>query len=564
MDSKELEKYASAVTLSDMEVFVFPELMYSLVLANIMSPIIWQWRQKDCFKKLEGKSPYRKLMRLRQFIMDEYEFNLDLNTWGLTSKAGELKRFEKFISPDDIAASNALFGYHGDQYYFDVDIRKHFGLDKYDGDIIPYWKTETVEAMTAFRLKDGYKTGAGECVSLAALYAAAAFIVCQIPLEDIYMVLTPLHSQNFFDIQGGVLSNNRRLLTKTMWFNGTAISAKAQRALRNEQVTIVAHSTGNVHCFYDKATIDKNAYQHFAARLGSYLTTELNPLNFANFLRCHRDSQRHFQFCRQLRAEKMFVRAEDLFHYEHGSNYRIADETFDRLLGEVSSDDYSPYKFDGRLCCEELMRFVEHEKIDLNNAMGRKMLAKFLERFVPDSKKFVDELFSFIQIEAKLPAFDKNYLPSEPIALSVEQSRAEVIEYLSGIRESNNTADLAFYAYRDMETCDWEPFMKAAMERNPVSVEAAKDKIIEQVYDWLSRMPNESIYDGKRLAQPDEAVNYSTGDGVEKAITLANIIRERKSDQQIEIVIDNKQVLVTADAQYNFTSTKGLKKTLNF
>ena len=53
MNSKELEKYSSAITLSDMEIFVFPELMYSLVLANIMSPILWKWRQEDCFKKLE-------------------------------------------------------------------------------------------------------------------------------------------------------------------------------------------------------------------------------------------------------------------------------------------------------------------------------------------------------------------------------------------------------------------------------------------------------------------------------------------------------------------------------
>ena len=30
----QLEKYSSAITLSDMEIFVFPELLYSLVLAN--------------------------------------------------------------------------------------------------------------------------------------------------------------------------------------------------------------------------------------------------------------------------------------------------------------------------------------------------------------------------------------------------------------------------------------------------------------------------------------------------------------------------------------------------
>ena len=37
-DKKNLEKYSSAFTLSDMEIFIFPELFYPLVLADIMSP----------------------------------------------------------------------------------------------------------------------------------------------------------------------------------------------------------------------------------------------------------------------------------------------------------------------------------------------------------------------------------------------------------------------------------------------------------------------------------------------------------------------------------------------
>ncbi len=47
----------------------------------------------------------------------------------------------------------------------------------YTGNVIPYWKTETVEAMSAFHFKESFMTGAGECVSLSALYAAALFIV---------------------------------------------------------------------------------------------------------------------------------------------------------------------------------------------------------------------------------------------------------------------------------------------------------------------------------------------------------------------------------------------------
>jgi len=560
MDSEQLEKYSSAITLSDMEVFVFPELMYSLVLANIMSPIIWRWRELDCFKKLEGKNSYKKLMRLKQFIIDEYEFNLDLETWGLTSKDKELKRFEKFISSEDIAKSNALFGYEGDKYYFDVDIRKHFGLDKYDSDIIPYWKTETVEAMDAFQYKKDYTQKAGECVSLAALYAAAAFVVCGIPLEDIFMILTPLHSQNFIDINDGVLTNNRRLVTRTMWFNGTEISNKAQRALRNENVTIVAHSSGYVHCLYKDATIQKKAYQNFIQKLSSYLSVELSLNIFANFLRGHGDYQKYFQLCRDCHGQPQFLKAETLFHYEHGSNFRIADETHEKLLIEVSDEDFVSYEIPGRIRCDKLDEFIKRQKIDVRNSHGKEALRKFIEPVIRDSQKFVDELSDFVHIEAKLPSPDKNFVPVEPIKISVEQNRIQIIEYLQAIRKTNHTADLAFYAYRDMETCDWTPFIKAAVERNPVSIQAVEKMSIERVYTWLKEVKNSSIYDGKRLAQPDEVANYQTGDGLEKAFLLANIIRARKPDEDIEVIVGSENVVLKGLSKYRFSSIKGLVK----
>jgi len=562
MNSEQLEKYTSAITLSDMEIFVFPELMYALVLANIMSPIIWQWRQLDCFKKLEGKSSYRKLMRLRQFIMDEFEFNLDLETWGLTSKDKELKRFEKFVSPGDIAKSNALFGYHGDKYYFDVDIRRHFGLDKYDSDIIPYWKTETIEAMNAFRLKEGYRTAAGECVSLAALYAAAAFIVCSIPLEDIYMILTPLHSQNFIDLQDGILTNNRRLVTKTMWFNGTAISNKARRALRNENVTIVAHSSGYVHCLYEDATIDKKLYQDFGKKLDSYLSAELSLSVFANFLRSNRDYQKLFQVCRECHGQAQFLKAEVLFHYEHGSNYRVADKTFDKLLSEISDEDFVPYQLPGRIRCDELEEFIEKQKPDLRSIKGKTAFTKFIKPVVPEAQRFVDELADFVHIEARLPPSDKNFLPAEPIEIFVEQSREQIIDYLHKVRQSNITADLAFYSYRDMESCNWLPFVKAAVERNPVSIQMVKAMSIKEIYAWLEQMKDDTIYDGRRLAQPDEVANYKTGDGLEKAFLLANVIRERNPEQEVEIITDKEQVILKGRHEHRFVSNKNLEKSI--
>ena len=58
INKKLMEMYSSAFTLSDMEIFVFPELLFALVLANIMSPVIWQWRENPWFRGIEKKILY--------------------------------------------------------------------------------------------------------------------------------------------------------------------------------------------------------------------------------------------------------------------------------------------------------------------------------------------------------------------------------------------------------------------------------------------------------------------------------------------------------------------------
>jgi len=560
MQPKQLEKYSSAITLSDMEIFVFPELMYALVLANIMSPVIWKWRESDTFKKLQGKSSYRKLIRLRQFVMELYGFNLDLETWGLTTQDMELARFADYISPQQIADSNALFGYHGDEYYYDVDIRKHFGLDKYTSDVIPYWKTETVEAMEAFKLKQGYNQGAGECVSLASLYAAAAYVVCDVPLKDIYMLLTPLHSQNYIDVNGGLITNNRRVVTKSMWFNGTAISNKSQRALRNEQVTIVAHSTGYTHCLYEDATIDENAYNNFTDKLSKFLSADISTLTVANFLRTYHNYHKYFQFCcENCHGGNKFVKAEILFEYEHGSNFRIADDTFERLIDEVSDEDMLRYKHPERICSRQLCEFLKYENLDVRNESDIPAIKKYLSPFIEPIDEFIADLADFLQIHPQLPSFKQKSQNTHSIDLPIDIQRAQAIEYLQSIRHKNPTVDLAFYAYRDMQTCQWSPFIKASLERCPVSIEQTKNMSNQQVYNWLNNLSNNSIYDGNRLATPDEVINYETGDGLEKAFVLADVLYN-KSDSDIEIIIQNQTVILKADSEYHFTSAKNLNK----
>lgn len=561
MDRKTLEKLSSAFTLSDMEIFIFPDLLYALVLANIMSPEIWKWRDDNWFVGIGKMGPLKRIHRVKQYIMDHYTFNLDLDTWGLTDKQTELNRFSEFIDPEILASSNALFGYEGDKYYFDINIRHHFGLDKYNSDIIPYWKTETIEAMNAFRFKPGHETGAGECVSLACLYVAALFIVAGIPLEKMFMMGTPLHSQNFILSGDGILTNNRRILTKAMWFNGSEISSLARRALENEQVTLVAHPHGYIHSLYQEATIDPEQYRHFSEKLSRYLETKVTFEIFINFLRDYSRFQHLFQLEFIIYGSKKFIRLEKAFGFEHGSKNRLGDKTAARLLSDIEEDEVQHEPYESRVILSATDELFTGKSPEI---FIQELLAKFPE--LKSEQQFISAMKKFFHTLPKLPSPEKNYSPPHHFTISPLQSREEIIHYLSGLRHPTSSIqhpasniDLAFYAGRYMDSCDWEPFLKAAFERNPVSMSYFKNCELQTAYSELEKWPNESIYDGNRLALPDEVVNFKRGDGIEKAICLANIIGSRLKGEEIHI--ENKELKTTVRVGklvYQFSSLKNL------
>ena len=562
MSSREVEMRSSAVTLSDMEIFVFPELMMALLLANLMSPRIWKWREDPWFDGLAKMKPYRRITRVKQYIMDHYAFNLDLETWGLTTQEREIARFRPFLDEQIIRKSNALFGYEGDKYYFDIDIRSHFGLSKYTSETIPYWKTETVEAMDAFRHKDGYSTGAGECVSLAALYAAALFIVARIPLKDIFLLATPLHSQNFVDLDEGILTNNRRLVTKRMWCNGTALSAQARRALENEQVTLVAHETGWIHSVYPEATMDSASYERFAARLRAFLDTPLSDEILGNFLRHKREMQKCFQLRHAIRGVDHYVPLEVAFQFEEGSSFLVTDGTRHNLLAEIDMELLVPQPMPGRIMLNDLEDYVRQEKPDLRRSAD---IARLKEQFAcscMNAEWAMESLVRFCHIEPRVPDLaTRTLLPSgEPLGLTRDMGREELVARLDSIRATNKVADLAFYAYRDLNRTEAGPFLQAALQRNPVSIAATAAVDDAGVLAVIRAMPDESIYDEPgRLAQPDEVWNYGRGDGVEKAILLANLFKARHPECRYAIEIkENQVVLAAASARYEFQTAKGV------
>jgi hypothetical protein len=560
-DAKSLERYSSAVTLSDMELFIFPEILFSAVLANIMSPNLWKWRDDTWFGKMEKQNPYRRMLRLKQYIMDHFAFNLDLDTWGLTTKDTELARFSPFIDTSVLAQSNALFGYEGDKYYFDIDIRKHFGLDKYVSDVIPYWKTETVEAMEAFRYKDGYPSGAGECVSLSTLYASALFVVAGVPLDKIYMMATPLHSQNFVDLSDGVITNNRRIVTRNMWFNGSEITAKAQRALRNERVTIVANNTGWIHTVYGEASMSRPAYEAFAGKLTEFLSTDIDFPVLASFLRDRSRLQKCFQFSHSCCGKPRYIEAEKVFGYEHNSRSRASDDSRATLMHEIDEDEFYPEPLPSRILLDELEEFFKGRALSIDCECNVDQLKQRLHHTCFSVEEVVADLLKFCRTTPRLPdPATKTWVEPKPVEIDPSWSREKIIDYVESIRTTNEAADLAFMAFRDMRRAPWKPFLKAALQRCPVSIAGAGNLDLSQTAERLRTMPNESIYDGTRMAQPDEVWNYQRGDGLEKAICLINIAKARSPESTLHLEKHGSQIAVIDEkaGRFVFESVKNL------
>jgi len=189
------------------------------------------------------------------------------------------------------------------------------------------------------------------------------------------------------------------------------------------------------------------------------------------------------------------------------------------------------------------------DKIDCTSDMDRKM-------------SVIEGLVDFIHLDPELPdTASKTFNGPGPIEIQPGIEREEIVKYLGGLRSSHRVADLAFYASRDLSATDWQPFLKAALERNPACIKATKELDDEALLQTFEKMPNESIYDGSRVAQPDEVWNFQRGDGIERAITLANIWLTRHPGDAIVLTANGSKVtLKICETEFFFESSKGLEK----
>jgi hypothetical protein len=258
-----------------------------------------------------------------------------------------------------------------------------------------------------------------------------------------------------------------------------------------------------------------------------------------------------------------YVPMERVFAYEHGNPYLITDNTRDNLMAEIDMEEFREGPLPSRIVLNDLEQFIRESMIDVDSPAD---VARLKEKFASDCLNAdiaIECLKRFCHTDPRLPdRAAKGFVSDrECLGIDLEMGREEMIARLQDIRDRNEMADMAFYAYRDLNRTEAKPFLLAALKRNPVSVEGARDMDTPAVVEKLRAMPAESIYDETgRLAQPDEVWNYGRGDGAEKAILLANILCHRVSDEELALDVSPSDARLKAGSdEYVFDSRKGLK-----
>ena len=192
----------------------------------------------------------------------------------------------------------------------------------------------------------------------------------------------------------------------------------------------------------------------------------------------------------------------------------------------------------GTVISQQARRALEHERVTIvSHATGYIHLLYPTATIDPAAyTDFSRKLTSFLVppedavdkrlVTPRLPdatrvTFDRS---DAPLGLTPDMERAEIAQRLDALRTTNRAAALAPYAAHELGMTEEGPFVKAALERNPVSREALKDHP-DEVVGRIAALADESIYDGpSRLAQPDEVWNFGRGDGLEKCLLAANVL----------------------------------------
>lgn len=288
-----IEEYSRSTSLTVFEIHrAASELIPGYLLANMMSPSLWKWREERPMHSGDGslRGANRRLKDLqRQFHW--YTFTNDMSKpggdyWGLLNFDEEEERLGKtFIQTIRKDYDETL------KYLLELDSESQFGQiilqDFYKQGYFPRLRNETIEGMNAFERICPMGKGSGKCVALAMLWASSLAVCARFPLDQIILVANKAHLFVFLDDGQSVnLFNNGK------WYNSTRINNESELAVQAKSVAtgsdvMFFYIPGKGMCdVYNKhSEVERSTIERIAARCGEFLGAPLmvGDLDEVNF-----------------------------------------------------------------------------------------------------------------------------------------------------------------------------------------------------------------------------------------------------------------------------------------
>lgn len=278
-----VEEYSRSTSLTVFEIHrAAAEIIPGYLLANMMSPALWKWRETRPMHDGEGnlRGTNRRLKDLqREFHW--YTFTNDMSKpggdyWGLLNFDDEEKRLGKeFIQTIRKDYDETL------NYLLTLDSESQFGQivlqDFYKQGFFPRLKNETIEGMNAYQRICPMGKGSGKCVALAMLWASSLAVCSRFPLDQIIVVANKAHLFVFLDD-----GENVNLFNNAKWYNHTRINNDSELAVQAKAVStgsdvMFIYIPGKGMCdIYNKhSAIERETVETVAKRCSDFLGAPL-------------------------------------------------------------------------------------------------------------------------------------------------------------------------------------------------------------------------------------------------------------------------------------------------
>ena len=152
------------------------------------------------------------------------------------------------------------------------------------------------------------------------------------------------------------------------------------------------------------------------------------------------------------------------------------------------------------------------------------------------------DLELFISTDPKIPDDNKEYTTTVVPEISVENSREEIIHEILGLAGKSELALLTLYTYRQMDMIDWLPFIKAAIERNPVCFNDLIQRELFRIFmkDLLLFLTSQYMMIKDWLFPMRSGISEEVME-LKRHCCMADVIINRDKGAEVKIKIDHKE-----------------------